>query len=391
MKNKRYRLLMEKAAHDKLENGIFPVLDHLAENESQIVDLQDVFQRFTFDVICMTVLGYNPSSLNIDLQDVPLAKAFDDIDKGMFERHVVPETMWKLQRLLGLGAEKWLAVATERFDKFLYDFISSKREKIVRQQTTMDKEELVDLLTAHIEGETRKEDVVEYSTFKDDKLLRDMVINLLAAGRSTIAVALVWFFWSMANNPRVESKVLAELADNPPAPHHSDDDHSSCRRRQSRLYCEEEVNRLVYLHATVAETLRLHTPTPMNHKWAREADVLPSGHRVRAKTRIYVSMYAMGRMKGIWGEDCREFKPERWITERGGIRYVPSHQFTTFSGGPRSCLGKEVSLIQLKMVVAAILWRYKFQVVEGHRVSYTMSTVLQMENELRVSVSWRST
>ncbi|CAI0457837.1 unnamed protein product, partial [Linum tenue] len=85
------------------------------------------------------------------------------------------------------------------------------------------------------------------------------------------------------------------------------------------------------------------------------------------------------------------FKPERWITERGGIRYVPSHQFTTFSGGPRSCLGKEVSLIQLKMVVAAILWRYKFQVVEGHRVSYTMSTVLQMENELRVSVSRRST
>ncbi|CAI0457831.1 unnamed protein product [Linum tenue] len=294
---RRYRLLMEKAAHDKLENGIFPVLDHLADNESKIVDLQDVFQRFTFDVICMTVLGYNPSSLNIDLQDVPLAKAFDDIDKGMFERHVVPETMWKLQRLLGLGAEKRLAVATERFDKFLYDFISSRREKIVRQQTRMDKEESVDLLTAHIEGETRKEDVVEYSTFKDDKLLRDMVINLLAAGRSTIAVALVWFFWSMANNPRVESKVLAELAANPPAAHHSD--HSSCRRRQSRLYREEEVNRLVYLHATVAETLRLYTPTPMNHKWARETDVLPSGHRVRAKTRIFVSMYAMGRMKGM--------------------------------------------------------------------------------------------
>ncbi|CAI0457834.1 unnamed protein product [Linum tenue] len=207
-----------------------------------------------------------------------------------------------------------------------------------------------------------------------------MVINLLAAGRSTIAVALVWFFWSMANNPRVESKVLAELAANPPAVN-----------RQHRLYNEEEVNCLTYLHAAIMETLRLYPPLPINHKWAMEADLLPSGHHVRPKTRVFFSAYAMARMEDVWGPDCNEFKPERWITEKGEIQLVPSHRFATFNGGPRSCLGKEVSLIQLKIVAAAILWRYKIWVVDGHPVSVAMSTMLNMKHGLRVWISHRST
>ncbi|CAI0413702.1 unnamed protein product [Linum tenue] len=374
MKNNRYKSLLEKAIHAKLESGIFPVLNHSAENNLKL-DLQDVFQRFTFDIICITVLGFDPCSLNIGFQDVSLAEAFDDIEKAMFRRHVVPTTAWKLQNRLGIGAEKRLTIATNRFDHFLYDFISKRRNQLSNDQSRRtEAPEFVDLLTAHIVEESQNDTAL----LIEDKFLRDMTLNLLGAGRSTIASTLVWFFWSLANNPNVENKILAELKSNPPA------------SPQAHLYSEEEVNRLMYLHAAVLETLRLYPPSPINHKWAKEADTLPSGHRVRANTRVFFSVYSMARMEGTWGKDCEEFRPERWITEKGGIRLVPSHQFVTFNGGPRSCLGKEVSLIQLKMVAAAVLGRYKIQVVEGHSASFAVSTVLHMEHGLPVMISRRS-
>ncbi|CAI0625659.1 unnamed protein product [Linum tenue] len=91
-----------------------------------------------------------------------------------------------------------------------------------------------------------------------------------------------------------------------------------------------ELNKVVYLHATVCETLRLYAPVPFEHKCAVEADVLPSGHTVRKEERILFSIYTMARMEEIWGEDCMEFKPERWISEKGTMLHVPSSKFMTF-------------------------------------------------------------
>ncbi|KAI7747866.1 hypothetical protein M8C21_027438, partial [Ambrosia artemisiifolia] len=34
------------------------------------------------------------------------------------------------------------------------------------------------------------------------------------------------------------------------------------------------------------------------------------------------------KMKAIWGEDCTEFKPERWISNGGEIKHQPSYKFT---------------------------------------------------------------
>ena len=64
-------------------------------------------------------------------------------------------------------------------------------------------------------------------------------------------------------------------------------------------------------------------------------------------------------MKDIWGGDCLEFKPERWINEQGGINNIPSHKFIAFNAGPRSCLGQDLSFFQMKTIVTAIIWNYR--------------------------------
>ncbi|KAI4332135.1 hypothetical protein L6164_017069 [Bauhinia variegata] len=97
----------------------------------------------------------------------------------------------------------------------------------------------------------------------------------------------------------------------------------------------------------------------------------------------------MGRSEEIWGKDCLEFKPERWISEKGGIIHVPSYKYITFNAGPRTCLGKEMSFVEMKMVASAILWNYHVQVVEGHPVYPSLSIGLFMKHGLEVRITKR--
>jgi cytochrome P450 len=94
-------------------------------------------------------------------------------------------------------------------------------------------------------------------------------------------------------------------------------------------------------------------------------------------------------MDSIWGGDCLEFKPERWISEQGRIVHVRSFKFATFNAGPSTRLGKDISFIQMKMIASAIIWNYHVQVVEGHPISSSISVVLHMKHGLKVRISKR--
>ncbi|CAK8543600.1 unnamed protein product [Lathyrus sativus] len=144
------------------------------------------------------------------------------------------------------------------------------------------------------------------------------------------------------------------------------------------------------LHGALCEALRLYPPVPLEHKSPLKSDVLPSGLKVKENTMIMYSLYSVGRVEEIWGEECLEFKPERWISNKGGIVHVPSYEFIAFNAGPRSCLGKSISFIEMKMVAVAILLNYHVQVVEDHPIIPSVSVVLHMKHGLKVNIKKRS-
>ncbi|KAA8530939.1 hypothetical protein F0562_005602 [Nyssa sinensis] len=94
----------------------------------------------------------------------------------------------------------------------------------------------------------------------------------------------------------------------------------------------------------------------------------------------------MGRTKSVWGNDCLEFKPERWVPEKGGIKIEPSKKFLVFSSGPRSCPGKELSFLRMNAIAAAIIHNYHLQLAEGHPVTPAISIILHMKHGLK---RWR--
>ncbi|KAI3456693.1 hypothetical protein Pfo_013356 [Paulownia fortunei] len=347
---------LERTVWHKVETGLLPVLDYFCKQGTD-VDLQDIFQRFTFDNICKLVLDYDPCSLCIELPYIPCEKAFSDAMEPLLHRHILPESIWKLQKWLNIGNEKKLTEASEAFDEFIYPLCLKNGEE----------ENDSKLLTAFKKVYEEK-NICSSRGLRD--FLKDTSLSLMLAGRDTTSTCLTWLFWLIAVNPLTEIKIREEIE----TELHLKED------KKWRFFNVEESRKLIYLHGALCESLRLFPPVALEHKTPIQPDILP----------IIVCFYSVGRMETVWGKDCLEFKPERWISPTGGIKHEPSYKFPAFNVGPRTCLGKEMAFTQMKMVAATIIYHYNIQLVEGHPVSPRDSIILQARNGLRVMLSKRN-
>jgi len=377
----RFRAFTARCSRDKVERSLLPFLAHAAD-EGAPCDLHDVFLRLTFDMTCTLVFGVDPGCLAIGLPVVPFARAMDDALETLFLRHITPMACWKLMSRLEVGQEKKMAAARRTIDRFVAGTIAKRRADKLEQGTS----DSADLLSSFICNEDDSSD-------NDDVFLRDTTVNLLLAGRDTTGAALSWFFYLVSKNPRVEQKLLDELA--PVAA--SRKDAASCGGMVS--FDASELGNLVYLHAALCECLRLYPSVPFEHKAVVADDVLPSGKEMKAGDKVLVFSYSMGRMEGVWGKDCAEFRPERWLVTSGEtagttttkrrLRYEPSYKFISFNAGPRTCLGKEMAFVQMKTAAAAVLWNFAVELVPGHVVEPKLSIILHMKNGLAVRVRRR--
>ncbi|XP_057760800.1 alkane hydroxylase MAH1-like [Arachis stenosperma] len=369
LRQQSFETTVEKTFQEKVQNSLLPILDH-AWLHGNVLDLQDVFSRLMFDETCIMVLGYDPKSLSIEFPLVEVEKAFDEFEESIFYRHIVPRSVWKFQEWLQIGEERKMTKACKVFDQFLYSCIATKRQELHE----CNKSSGDDLLGAMMMMGEEKGKMVH-----DDKFLRDAAFNLFVAGRDTITSALTWFFWLVATHPLVEAKILEEI----------EKVFGADVGKKREILGMEDVKKLVYLHGALCEGLRLFPPVPIERKQSLKRDTLPSGHCVNPNSIILLFTYAMGRFEEIWGKDCLEFKPERWISEKGETIHVPSYKFISFNAGPRTCLGKDLSFFQMKMVASTILRNYRIQVVENHPTIPAHSIVLLMKHGLKVMITKR--
>lgn len=60
--HRQFHRLLAKVSREKVEIGLVSLLE-TAAREDQVVDLQDLFQRFMFDTTCALVTGFDPGSV----------------------------------------------------------------------------------------------------------------------------------------------------------------------------------------------------------------------------------------------------------------------------------------------------------------------------------------
>lgn len=343
-----------------------------AERISEPVDLQDLLLRLTFDNICGLAFGKDPQTCAPGLPANGFASAFDQATEATLQRYILPEALWKLKKWLRLGMEVNLSRSLEQIEEYLSRVIEDRKLELLTQQKDGNPHD--DLLSRFMKKES-------YS----DTFLQHVALNFILAGRDTSSAALCWFFWLVIQNPTVEDKILREICT---VLYKTRGDDVDTWLEDPLVF--EEADRLVYLKAALTETLRLYPSVPEDAKHVVNDDVLPDGTFVPAGSSVTYSIYSTGRMRAAWGDDCLEFRPERWLSP-DGKRFVmhESYKYVAFNGGPRICLGKDLAYLQMKSIAAAVLLRHRLTVVDGHRVEQKMSLTLFMKYGLVVNVQKR--
>ncbi|KII96069.1 hypothetical protein PLICRDRAFT_96318 [Plicaturopsis crispa FD-325 SS-3] len=118
----------------------------------------------------------------------------------------------------------------------------------------------------------------------------------------------------------------------------------------------ELIKRLPYLEAVIQETFRVHSTASLGlPRVIPEGGLVVLGKAFPEGAIVSVPTYTIHRDKEVWGEDADEFRPERWF-ERD--REAMSKAYNPFSTGPRACLGRNLAVMELQILLAVIFWRF---------------------------------
>lgn len=130
----------------------------------------------------------------------------------------------------------------------------------------------------------------------------------------------------------------------------------------------KHMNELKYINAVLRETLRLHPTAPAFSRAVRPENTEETvyiGGKHPGSTKKYAIPRGqsigclLGRIQSdpkIWGDDAREFKPERMLD--GAFEKLPKNAWKPFGTGMRACIGRAFAWQEAVLVMALILQNF---------------------------------
>ncbi len=204
-----------------------------------------------------------------------------------------------------------------------------------------------------------------------ERQARDEAITLFNAGHDTTAAALAWTWYAIARHPRVEAKLAAELDS----------------VLGTRPATAADVAHLPYTQMVIKESLRLYPPTwAMFPREAVEATEI-GGYSIAKGGWVYTFPFVTHRDPRYFA-DPLVFDPERFSPERAGE--FPAHAYFPFGGGPRICVGAAFATMEMVLILATIVRRFRVQLTDPtHEVEPEPLIAMRPKGGLHVSLTAR--
>nr|GMC80388.1 cytochrome P450 704C1-like [Ipomoea batatas] len=336
--------------------------------------MQDFFTRTTLDAVFKVAFAVDLDTVHGSSEEgVKFTNAFVVASEMTLRRYV--DISWKIKKALNIGSEAKLKKSVKVIDDFVLKLIHTKIEQMHKFQddSTLG---------------WKKNDILSrflLLTETNPRYLRDVTLNFMVAGKDTTAISLSWFIYMLCKHPSIQEKVAREIKEVTKVDKITDIEEFAVNMP------EEALEKMQYLHAALTETLRLCPVLPVDAKICFSDDTWPDGFNVKKGDMVCYLPYAMGRMKFLWGDDAEEFKPERWLDEKGCFRQENPFKFTAFQAGPRICLGKDFAYRQMKIFSAVLLQCFIFKLKDDKKAAHYKTMInLLIDGGLHVCVSHRS-
>ncbi|KAM3499357.1 hypothetical protein MY10362_007379 [Beauveria mimosiformis] len=307
----------------------------------------------TLDIIGMAAMGRDFSAIR-DPEN-PLVAQYTSVFEG--------QSLLRVFLVLGLVLPQWLIeeLPIKRIRKFrdamrairsvCQELIEEKRAKLQAQKQDKTAQPDVDILSIALES----------GQFTDVGL-QNQLMTFFAAGHETTSVSLTWAIYALCLKPAMQTRLRAEVRAHLP----SVDDAGAA-------LTSVDFDRLPYLNAVVNETLRRYPSVPVTGRVAMQ-DTSVLGVPVARGTPVTIPQWAINVDKTLWGDDAEEFNPDRWLDARtsddGGVTLnntggsSSNYALATFLHGPRSCIGAAFAKGESACLLAALVGRFEFELVD---------------------------
>jgi cytochrome P450 len=178
---------------------------------------------------------------------------------------------------------------------------------------------------------------------------RDEVLTIFMAGRETTSAAMSWIWFLLARNPHEAERLHDELD----------------AVLGGRAADQEDLPQLIRTRRVVQETLRLYPAVPdLAPKVAVARDEV-CGRKIAKGARVGIAPWVLHRHRRLW-DDPERFDPDRFSPERSAGRH--RFAYLPFGGGPRICIGQNLAMNQIILVLANLAQHYQPRLAPDERV-----------------------
>jgi cytochrome P450 len=183
------------------------------------------------------------------------------------------------------------------------------------------------------------------------------------AGSDTIASTLRAIFYHLLKNPASLSQLQKEL----------DSAVAEGRISTPSPTWNESQQHLPYLCAVIKEGLRMNPALslPLERVVPREGlslqhedgtqTFLPQG------TIVGINPWVFHRSTHVFGADAESWNPSRWLSAKEKETKHMEHNIISFGAGKRSCLGKNIAMLELHKLVPALFLKFRIELADPSR------------------------
>ncbi|KAK4935022.1 hypothetical protein LTR10_023834 [Elasticomyces elasticus] len=150
-----------------------------------------------------------------------------------------------------------------------------------------------------------------------------------------------------------------------------------------------ETQAMPYLQAVIQEGLRLHPAAAFPL-----VRVVPEGGAVIAEkvfpagVSVAANCWVAHYNRQVWGDDAHEYRPERWLGDKDEVAAM-SRYWIPFGHGAGTCIGKNISLMEIGKVIPHILRKYDFKLVDPNAELKCRYVAFVLQENLNVSIAPR--
>ncbi|RPB03290.1 cytochrome P450 [Choiromyces venosus 120613-1] len=180
-----------------------------------------------------------------------------------------------------------------------------------------------------------------------DEELSSNVQFLIVAGSETTATTLSGLTYYLLRNPHTYQRLVSEI--------------TSAFTSYSQI-TSITARKLQYLGAVIDEVLRVYPPVPIGLPRYSPGETV-DGYFIPKGVEVSTSSWAAGHDPKNFHEPWT-FKPERWLDgecKEKDIREASQ----PFSLGPRVCLGRNLAIMELRLIICKMLYTYHMELLDS--------------------------